>query len=297
MSRRITGMSMAAAVAAATLLLTSCASSGSAEESGAAGEGGSGIELPADIAEKGAIDVGVYFNYAPFTYEEGGKLEGIEADLARAVGEKLGVEMRFHDYGFEALVPSVINGRTDMLLGPMADTEERRKEVSFIDTLETKMQAVVKKGNPSGFDIADPCGAKGGEVAASNNLTTTQSLSDTCEENGEEPISLLSLQDAGGVFQAVISERTDFTLQEPALAKYMVETNPDLELQGDMIPAAEGEYQGWIFAKDDEELTNAVLDAIDLLIEDGTWQEIMDEAGIGEAAIMPPRMNGEEREE
>ncbi|WP_449281717.1 transporter substrate-binding domain-containing protein [Leucobacter sp.] len=286
-----------AAVAAATALMLSGCSSSAPEEPASAGTApqAGDIALPAKIADKGAIDVGVYFNYPPFTFEEGGELQGIEADLARAVGEQLGVEVRFHDLAFEAMVPSVINGRTDMLIGPMADTTERRKEVSFIDTLSTKMQALVKKGNPTGFDIADPCGAKGGEVAASNNLTTAQAIADTCAAEGEPEISLLKLQDAGGVFQAVISGRTDFTLQEPALAKYMVETTPDLELQGDPIPSSDGEWQGWVFAKDDTETIDAVYAAIEALIEDGTWQGIMEEAGLEASMALPPRVNGEER--
>lgn len=286
-----------AAIAAATALMLSGCSSSTPEEPAAGGSSSQGadIALPAKIADKGAIDVGVYFNYPPFSFAEGGELQGIEADLARAVGEQLGVEMRFHDLAFEAMVPSVINGRTDMLIGPMADTTERRKEVTFIDTLSTKMQALVKTGNPTGFDITDPCGAKGGEVAASNNLATAQALADACADEGGPEISLLKLQDAGGVFQSVISGRTDFTLQEPALAKYMVETTPELELQGDPFPSFDGEWQGWVFAKNDTETVEAVYAAIEALIENGTWQEIMSEAGLEASMVVPPRINGEER--
>ncbi len=284
-----------ASAAALTLLLAGC-SSPAPESSEAPEGGGSEIALPANIEEKGAIDVGVYFNYPPYTFEEDGELKGIEADLMRAVGEKLGVEVEFHDLAFEAMIPAVVNGRMDALIGPMGDTEERRKEVSFIDTLTAGFQAVVKKGNPSGFDIENPCGAKGGEVAASNNLEVMKLLSEECVKNGEAPISELSLPDAGNVFQAVISERTDFTLQVPALAQFMTETTPELELQGEPFPSPISDVQGWIVGKDNTELIDAIYTAINELIEDGTWTDIMEEAGQLEVALLPPLVNGEEYE-
>ncbi len=280
-----------AATAVGALALSGCAASTTPADD-ATGEA-SGIALPASIEEKGAIDVGVYFNYPPYTFEKDGKLQGIEADLMRAVADKLGVEASFHDLAFEAMIPSVTNGRMDVLVGPMGDTEERREAVTFIDTLELGLQAVVKKGNPTGFDIESPCGTKGGEVAASNNYYSVEFLSKKCEADGEKPISLLSLPDAGNVFQSVLSGRTDFTLQEPALAKYMVESNPDLEIVGAAFPSPLASLQGWVVKKGNTELTEAILTAIDELIEDGTWGEIMEDAGLTEVALLPPLVDGE----
>ncbi len=285
-----------AAVATGALLLAGCASPSGSDSGEPSSPGNdSGIAIPADIAEAGEINVGVYFNYPPYTFEENGELQGIEADLMRAVGETLGLEVNFNDLAFEAMIPSVINGRMDVLVGPLADTPDRREQVSFIDFLTTKMQALVKTGNPTGFDIADPCGARGGEVSASNNLETVEALSEECVAEGEDPIDpILSLPDAGNVFQAVINDRTDFTLQDPALATYMVETTPELELQGDPIPSANSSLEGWVIAKDDEEIAAMFIAAINQLIEDGTWGQILEEGGLTDAALPGPLLNGEE---
>jgi polar amino acid transport system substrate-binding protein len=83
-------------------------------------------------------------------------------------------------------------------------------------------------------------------------------------------------------------------VQDPALAKFMTETNPDLELQGDSIPAAGGDLQGWIVGKDNTELTAAIVAAIDALIADGTWGEIMEAGGLTDAALDAPLVNGKE---
>lgn len=285
---------LAAAAAAAALVLSGCTSSGSDTKKTDAPKNDSGITVPADIADRGYLNVAAYFNYPPYTIPDGDKLTGVEADLITAVAKRLGLEVKFHDYAFESLIPAVSNGRADLLIGPMADTPERHKEVTIIDFASTLWQAIVKKGNPTGFDVTQPCGAKGGEVSASNNLQGSQKLSDDCVAAGKPKISLLSLPDNGGVFQSIITGRTDFSLQVPAVAKYMVDTTPDLELQGEPFKIdGIGEYEGWIVAKDNDELTSAIVQAINSMIADGSWQKLMADAGREATSLPEPLVNGE----
>ena len=289
--------STAAPTTASSAPSTAGSQSAGSADSSAPSAGGSGsaapIVLPDNIKSKGAIDVGVYFNYPPYTYAEGGTLKGIEADLINAVGAKLGVKVNFHDLAFEAMIPSVANGRMDMLIGPMGDTADRRQVVQFIDLYREQYQALVKKGNPNHFDIDNPCGAKGGEVAASNNLTTEQWLSKKCTDAGKPAISILSLPDNGGVFQAIMTGRSDFSVQVQALAKYMIATTPGLEFQGKPFPSPNSEFSGWVVGKDNKALATALTSAINALIADGTWGKIMKDAGITESAVPAPLINGE----
>lgn len=290
---------VAAAAAAAALVLSACSSPSTGDtdtstEGSTPSTNDSGIQVPADIAERGYLNVAAYFNYPPYTFPDGDELKGSEAELITAVAERLGLDVKFHDYAFESLIPSVSNGRADLLIGPMADTEERHAEVTIIDFADTLWQAIVKNGNPTGFDVTNPCGAKGGEVAASNNLEGTQKLSDDCEAAGKAPISILSLQDNGGVFQSIITGRTDFSLQVPAVAKYMVDTTPELGLAGEPFKLdGIGEYEGWIVAKDNDELTSAIVQAIESMIADGSWQSLMADANREATALPAPLVNGQ----
>jgi len=45
-----------------------------------------------DVKEKGYLRIAVYKNYAPFSYREKGKLQGIEVDLGKLLASKLGVD-------------------------------------------------------------------------------------------------------------------------------------------------------------------------------------------------------------
>ena len=167
--KSMNGRRAAAAVLASLALGASACSVSTTKDDGDAGKGGDGgtskIALPDDIAKQGYLDVGSYFNYPPYTLPKGNELGGIEADLMRAVAKELGVEVRFHDLAFEAMIPSVVNGRSDVLIGPLADSEDRRKEVSFVDTLNTQMSMLVKNGNPKNVDPSDICGLTAGESA------------------------------------------------------------------------------------------------------------------------------------
>jgi polar amino acid transport system substrate-binding protein len=290
--RRLAGALLTSVVLGAAACSVSTDDGGRAEDAGS-GAGESGIELPDEIAAQGYLDVGSYFNYPPYTLGQGGELEGIEADLMRAVAEELGLEARFHDLAFEAMIPSVVNGRSDVLIGPLADNADRRKEVSFVDTLNTRMGMLVPEGNPGGVTTDDICGLTAGESAGSHQESVLKKAQANCEAAGKPALELLSFGEVSQSFLSVKNGRTDFTLQDPAVAAYTAEQDPDLELVEGYLVEDEPVLQGWVVAKDNDVLARAFVQAILNLAEDGTWQEIMEEAGLGDAMHLPPTINTE----
>lgn len=294
MTSKNNSICLGAAMAGLALVVQACSISTTDTGSGdGAKETASDIQLPDSIAEKGAIDVGAFFNYPPYTEAKDGGVEGVEADLVRAVGEELGVEVRFHDLAFEAMIPSVVNGRSDMLIGPFADTAERRKEVSFIDVSTSLMRALVPNGNPENIDTADLCGTDAGETSGTQQAVLMDKIAAHCKAEGKPEVNLLKFTEFGASFLAVANGRTDFTLQDPVLAARTDEQNPDLEMLETDVMLDQPQPQGWIIQKDDMELGNAIAQAIVNLNEDGTWGKITGEAGLRKLLIMPPTINTE----
>jgi polar amino acid transport system substrate-binding protein len=287
---------VAAAVLAGLTLGASACSVSTTKDDGDAGKGGndgssSTIALPDDIAKQGYLDVGSYFNYPPYTLPDGNELGGIEADLMRAVGKELGLEIRFHDLAFEAMIPSVVNGRSDVLIGPLADSEDRRKEVSFVDTLNTQMSMLVKNGNPKNVDPSDICGLTAGESAGSLQESVLKTVAANCKAAGKPELKLLSFGEVSQSFLSVKNGRTDFTLQDPAVAAYTDKQDDELELVDGHLAEDVPVLQGWVVAKDNMVLAKAFAAAIEKLAEDGTWQGILDEAGLKDATNLPPTIN------
>ncbi|GHB56791.1 ABC transporter substrate-binding protein [Streptomyces viridiviolaceus] len=295
MTRKHAGRLTVAMVAVLALAASGCSvkTAGSTGAGSDSKSGASNARLPADIRSKGAIDVGVFVPYAPITYMENGKVVGTDPTLIRAVGDKLGIEVRFHTLAFESMIPSIVNGRNDVLIGSFQDTAERRKQVDFLDISRSGMRAVVLKGNPKNVDPDNACGLTGGEEAGSYQLTVAKYLAEQCEKQGRPRLKVLTFTDPGQAFLSLENGRTDLTLQAPAVAKYTVQQNEKLEVLEPLVSVPGDSYEGWILPKGDEALRTAFVHAIQELIEEGRWQELMKETGIGDAALIPPLVNTE----
>ena len=48
------------------------------------------------VTERGVLRFAVYRDFPPFSHRVGGTLEGADVDLAKAIGEKLGLARRVH---------------------------------------------------------------------------------------------------------------------------------------------------------------------------------------------------------
>jgi polar amino acid transport system substrate-binding protein len=113
------------------------------EGGGEEGGGDGGGEAPCDaddnegrlaeICEAGTIVVSTDPAYPPQSSlnPETGEYEGFDIDVAREIGERLGVEVEFTDPTFDAVVAGNWGGRWDMSVGSVTVTEERREVLDF----------------------------------------------------------------------------------------------------------------------------------------------------------------------
>ncbi len=86
-----------------------------------------------DAVEEGLVlRVGVCPDYPPVIYREDGRMSGIEADLADYVGKKLGARVEFVEMEFGDLIPSVEEGKIDIIMSGMSDADYRRDKVRFL---------------------------------------------------------------------------------------------------------------------------------------------------------------------
>src|SRR5207302_4249035 len=78
------------------------------------------------------------------------EIQGVDYDLAKALGDKLGVKITFiNDTDFAGIIGALQSGRFDIIMSAMNDTVERRgKGVDFIDYFSAGSSVLVRKGNP-----------------------------------------------------------------------------------------------------------------------------------------------------
>jgi polar amino acid transport system substrate-binding protein len=125
--------------------------------------------LAATILDRGSVIVSTDANYAPQSSvnKDTGELEGFDIDVAKAMGEKLGLEIEFKTVQWETVIPGLQTGKWDVSIGSMTITEEREKTVDFTEPYYyTSGQVFVKKGGPQITSVDDLAGKTVGVGAA-----------------------------------------------------------------------------------------------------------------------------------
>ncbi|MCR5273219.1 MAG: ABC transporter substrate-binding protein/permease [Lachnospiraceae bacterium] len=103
----------------------------------------SGEEISYD---NGVITVATNAAFKPYEYYEGGEIVGIDIDIAKAIGDKLGMEIVIEDMEFDAIINAVDSHKADIGIAGMTMTEERAKSISFSDSYTTTKQVMIVRG-------------------------------------------------------------------------------------------------------------------------------------------------------
>lgn len=89
----------------------------------------------ATSAQAATISVGTEATFAPFEFmdEQTKQLTGFDMEIIEAVAKEMGDDVRVHNMGFDALIPSLQTGIIDVTVAAMTITPERQKRVDFTD--------------------------------------------------------------------------------------------------------------------------------------------------------------------
>ena len=100
--------------------------------------------------------------YMPFTQiNTAGEWEGLEADLSRALCDKMQLKCEIKQMAWEGLIPSLTENKVDFIIGAFSVTDERRKVVDFSAPYYTEGTSLVgPKADDTKIDAVDaPDGA------------------------------------------------------------------------------------------------------------------------------------------
>jgi ABC-type amino acid transport substrate-binding protein len=95
-----------------------------------------------------SLRVGLTPNYPPVVFKEQGTITGLEADIARGVGEELGRPIAFVELAWEDLIPALEGGRIDVIMSGMFVTPVRQHRVRFVKPyLRIGQMAIIRKSD------------------------------------------------------------------------------------------------------------------------------------------------------
>ena len=203
--------------------------------------------------------------FPPYEYYDGDAIVGIDADIAQAIADKLGLELVIEDMEFDSIITAVSTGKADFGLAGMTVTEERLQNINFSDSYATGVQSVIVKEDSDIVSLDDLAGKMiGVQLATTGDIYASDEFgSDFVEQYNKGNDAVMAL--VSGKIDAVIIDN------EPA--KSYVAANEGLKIL-DTEYAVE-DYAACI-AKENTALLEAVNSALSELKADGTLQSIID---------------------
>ena len=250
-------------------------------------------KVPDAVKSDGKIVIGTDSSYPPneFLDTDGKTVVGWDVDLFNAVAAKLGLKTEYQSAVFDAIIPGVQSGKYEAGVSSFTINDERKQQVNMVSYFNAGTQWGTKKGNPTGVQPDDACGKK--VAVQTNTVQDTDDLSskrqDACKSAGKPAITIDRYQRQDQATAAVVSGKDDAMLADsPVLAYAVKQTNGQLELLGDIYDAAP---YGYVIKKDQTEFAQAVADAVQALITDGTYKTILDKWGVQGGAIDNPAAN------
>ena len=275
----------AAAVSVAALALTACGGSASSAASSVASSAASSeAASSAATAELTTVEAGkltMATNAAFPPYEmttDAGEFEGIDVDTAKAIAEKLGLELQIDDMDFDAALLSVQQGKADIVMAGVTVTDERKAVMDFSDSYATGIQSIIV---PNDSDIASPDDLAGKTIGTQRGTTGYIFCSDTPENGGFGEEHVTAYDDGATAVKALLNGQVDCVVIDNAPAQEYVKANPGLKILETEF--ANEDYAIGV-AKGNTALLDAINGALKELIDDGTVQSIIDKYIPAEAA-------------
>ena len=259
MKKRVIALTMAALMAAS---LTACGGSAkettaaaAADTTAAAKEESTAAESTAAESKEaagGKLVMATNAEFPPYEFHDGDKIVGIDAEIAQAIADELGMELEIEDIAFDSIIPEIVSGKADMALAGMTVTEDRKASVDFSDTYATASQMIIVKEDS---EIAGPDDLKGVTVGVQLGTTGVERYN-----KGFEAVQALSQ----GKIDAVVIDG------EPA--KTFVSETEGLKILDEAFTVEE---YAIAVKKGNTELLDKVNGALETLKDNGTLDEIV----------------------
>ncbi len=222
--------------------------------------------------EEGVLVMATNAEFPPYEYHEGDQVVGIDAEIAQAIAEKLGLTLRIEDMEFDSIISSIKGGKADVGLAGMTVTDERQEEVNFSTSYATGVQVIIVRED-SDITSVDDLFAEGANHIIGVQLATTGDLytTDDIEKAGLGTIDRYNK--GADAVMALKNGQVDCVVIDNEPAKAFVEANEGLKILDTEYVT---EDYAIAMSKDNDALQQAVNQALEELIADGTVQSILD---------------------
>lgn len=285
-----------ALAAAAVLLLSGCVDNSTPSAGNSDGASAPAIAaddaaialLPDGVGDDGKLVIGIDPTYAPNEFKDAdGNPIGWGAELAEGIAAKLGLTPEFQVSKFDNIIPSVTGGKADIGMSSFTDTVERQKQVDFTNYYNAGIQWASAAGNE--VDPENACGLKVAVQATTYEDTDeVPAKSEACVAAGKPAIEKVQFDTQDAATNAVALGQVDAMSADSPVTLYAIaQTDGKLQAAGKTFDIAP---YGVAVAKDSG-MAEAVQAALQSMVDDGSYDEILDAWGVADGGISEITIN------
>jgi polar amino acid transport system substrate-binding protein len=249
--------------------------------------------LPKSITEKGYISAGIAPNYPPMDFKDPAtnKLTGIDYDLGTEISKRLGIEIKWQETAFEQMVSGLATNRIDIVMSGMTDTPERQKTVDFVDYFSTGPQFYTLESQKDLKEIEDMCGKKIGTSRRTTFPVEIAKWSDVnCVAKGKPAITVIGTEGSADARAQLRQSRLDAAVQGSETLPYIQGQEPGVfKIIGEPLAR---QLTGLGVAKNNPELSAAIIATLNDMIKDGSYLKILDKWNLKDGAVTEATLNG-----
>ncbi len=214
------------------------------------------------------------------------KIIGQDPDMVEAAMKCLGLKYELVGLDFGTLVPTLQAGQIQLIWSNIYYTPARAQAADFVNYATTGTAGIVRKGNPKNIKtIEDVCGKRAAPILGTVEDKGFQDASAKCVAAGKPAIEITPYPNAPATSRALENDRADVSMYDVVLVDQVVRSNPDKFERAYYFRS--GIKIGVAVKKGNDELVNAVKDAITELQANGTQKALMQKNGIDPTLAIP----------
>jgi arginine/lysine/histidine/glutamine transport system substrate-binding and permease protein len=259
------------------IIFAACGSGNTSSSSSPASSSGA-----SSSAGGATLKVATDATFAPFEYQEGGKIVGFDVDLINAIGKEAGFTPQIQNLNFDGIIPGLQAGTVDVGLSSITITKERAQTIGFSHPyFKAGLAIAVQNNNNSITKLDDLKDKKIAVQIGTTGAAKAKTISGTQVRTFDT--SVLALQElANGNVDAVINDapNTLYALKSGGVS--------GVKVVGQLLTE---EYYGIATPKDSPNL-DKINKGLAAVIQNGTYASIYKKWFGGEAPKLPEAAPG-----
>lgn len=207
--------------------------------------------------------------FAPFEYEDGGKMVGIDMDILAAIAEDQGFEYQLKSLGFNAAITALESKQVDGVIAGMSITDERQAKYDFSTPYyEAGVTMAVKDTTTDIKNYDDLSGKTVAVKTGTQGSAFAESIAD------QYNFTVKSFEDSSSMYDEVIAGGSVACFEDFPVVSYAIKQGLGLTVVGEQENTSS--YGFAVYKGEDAELLEKFNTGLENIKANGTYQEIID---------------------